>query len=248
MTSAVMASLSWAGLGLFCVVSLIVGVRLIRLYWRTKEPPELLGSLALLGIGPLGFAPAVFSPQLVGTSPGVADGTWAAAFICINLGTVTAYMFTQQVFRPGQASSIGIVVVVSFLLSGCWLTELATTGFAADRPAGPAVRVSDLVRTLGLLWGAGESLRYYRMMRKREQLGLGDPVVMHRMLWWGIGIGSAGAVGVINVAMRVAEAHAYEMAWLTLLTSAGGTAAAFGLLRAFAPRSAVPAAGQAPAT
>jgi drug/metabolite transporter (DMT)-like permease len=104
-----LTSLSWAGLGLFCVVSLVVGIRLLRLNRVTGLRPELIASVALLGIGPFGFAPALFSPQLVELSPDLGDATWAAAFVCLNLGTTAAYLFTQQVFRPGRPAVLAMV-------------------------------------------------------------------------------------------------------------------------------------------
>ena len=42
------------------------------------------------------------------------------------------------------------------------------------------------------------------MMRRRLQIGLGDPVVANRFLLWGIGAGAAGLGSFIGVAAQIA--------------------------------------------
>lgn len=69
----VLQLLAWIGFGLFCLSSLVVGSKLLRLWWRTRELPELLGGVSLLSMGPLGFVPTMLSSHL-GTAVGDRHG------------------------------------------------------------------------------------------------------------------------------------------------------------------------------
>ena len=53
------------GFGSFLLASLVVGVRLILLSHRTRQLPELLIGVGVLGIGPLGFG-----LSMIGALPG----------------------------------------------------------------------------------------------------------------------------------------------------------------------------------
>ena len=50
-----MGGLVWVGFIAFFVVALVVGVRVLMLARRTRELPELLMGIGVLGIGPVGF-------------------------------------------------------------------------------------------------------------------------------------------------------------------------------------------------
>jgi len=126
---------------------------------------------------------------------------------------------------------------VSILLVASWIVEGATRGFAAAESSGPAVRISDWLRTGALLWASLESLRYYAKMRRRLRLGIADPVVTNRFLMWGLGIGAAGLTSVVDSTTRLFVLHAMEMPWLRLCISLGGVVAATGLWLAFLPPS-----------
>ncbi|HIF92541.1 MAG TPA: hypothetical protein EYQ60_05355 [Myxococcales bacterium] len=101
-----MQLLAWIGFGLFCLSSLVVGSKLLRLWWRTRELPELLGGVSLLSMGPLGFVPTMLSSHL-GTAVG--DVVWACAFASLNLGCVAIFIFTVRVFYPGNRALLGMV-------------------------------------------------------------------------------------------------------------------------------------------
>ena len=59
-----------------------------------------------------------------------------------------------------------------------------------------------------LVWGALESLRYWRVTQKRVELGLADPLVSASFLAWGIALGT-GALG-------------FGLIWAALLALAPG--------------------------
>ena len=97
-----MLLLAWVRLGLFGLASLLVGVRLLRLWARTRQAPELLAGMMLLGTGPLGLALAVPSASVAQASPVLGDLMWATAAACLLTGTAAAYRFSQVVFYPGN--------------------------------------------------------------------------------------------------------------------------------------------------
>ena len=106
-----MANLAFIAIGLFCLASLLVGTRLLLLAWRTRELPELLAAITLLGMGPFGFGLTVASSFLVTTSVAAADITWAIAAFALNAGCVASFLFAQRVFYPAHPTAKLIVRV-----------------------------------------------------------------------------------------------------------------------------------------
>ena len=239
-----LSALAWAGLGLFAAISLWVGVRLVRLHRRTRLQPELLCGLALLGMGPLGFALSMSSAPVAVHSELAGRVIWGLSFAFLTGGSAAAWHFTQQVFRPGSGAARQLATAAGVALAACWIAELVTQGFAPDRPGGPAVRVADWLRNLGLVWGALESLRYHRLLRRRAALGLGDDEAARRMFWWALGTGAAGTLGIVDATTRLLVERAFELPWLMLLTAVGGTTAALGIWQAFRPAGPRPASGE----
>ena len=66
-----MGSLVWLGFLAFFVASLSVGVRLVLLWRRTRQLPELLIGIGVLGIGPVGFGGIMLGSGL--STAGVTD-------------------------------------------------------------------------------------------------------------------------------------------------------------------------------
>jgi hypothetical protein len=90
-----------------------------------------------------------------------------------------------------------------------------------------------------LLWGAGEALRWWRLMRRRLALGLADPLVANRFLMWGIGAGAAGVGSLVGVVAQVATGVSMrEIGWVTVSSSAHGMLAAVAIWLAFVPPAA----------
>jgi len=74
---------AWIGFAAFFVASLVCGVRLVALWHRNRELPELLIGLGVLGIGPVGFG-FITIGQLVGA------GRPGAAAVFLGLGGALA--------------------------------------------------------------------------------------------------------------------------------------------------------------
>jgi hypothetical protein len=232
----VLETLPWVGFGLFCAASLWVGIRLLRLWTRTRQVAELLAAGALLLIGPLGFGGVVLSSALESYSLALANVVWALAAASVNAGSAACYGFSKRVFRPGEPRVRATVITLMLALAVCWFGELWTHRFDASRPSGPFTRASDWLRVGALAWGAFEALRYHARLRRRLALGLAEPLLVRRFLLWGLGLGGAALSCSIDATAKLFVDRALDYAALTLLDAAAGTLAAACLFLSFLPR------------
>jgi hypothetical protein len=231
-----MRALIAIGFGAFLVSSLAIGLRLVWLAHRNRELPELLIGLGILGIGPVGFAGTVFALLLGSRHPSAASCLLVAATLALCGGSVAAYIFNWMVFRPGDRWAKAVVVGAGLLFVILFVGRLATSDFVVPLHLNAWYHLQSITVTACLLWGSGESLRYYGIMRRRLRLELADPLVTNRFLLWGLGIGSAGVGSLISVAFTlVTGIPMQEFGWITLSNSLFGLAAAVLMWIAFLP-------------
>jgi hypothetical protein len=233
-----MDALTGFGFSVFFIVSLVVGLRLLLLWWRTRQLPELLIASGVLGIGSFGFAFAVVALTLLESRPGISQVLWGIAFLAMNLGGATTYVFTWTVFRRECAWAAWLTALAAAVFAGTWILEFFMTGFviAGDPQQGLAMQASSWVRIGALGWGALESLRYYGLMRRRARLGLADAVVTNRFLLWGLGIGAAGWGSLVGLVVPLlTRVNSLEPGWLQLSSSLHGLVAAVAMWLAFVP-------------
>lgn len=229
-----MSSFVWIGFLAFFVSSLTVGVRLVRLWWRTRELPELLIGIAVLGIGPVGFGLATFALLLQQRELAAAQPMLALAMLCVTVGASAKFLFNWRVYHP-RSRPAGVVALlgVAALLS-LWCAGLLGSNFSDAHSPGTTAR--SFLQVGCLLWGSVEALRWWRKLRRRLRLGLADPVVTNRFFLWGLGAGAAGvgtAIGV--VAQMVTGTISLELPWVTLSSSLHGLTAAVAMWLAFLP-------------
>jgi hypothetical protein len=193
------------GFGSFLVVSLAVGTRLLLQARRTRQLPELAIGLNFVVAGFFGYALLVAAESLhllpgdlagFGSFFGVSSISIGGAFMCL---------FTQQVFHPQNrfAKTVLALLVCWLALSilGAWVLNVdkEQQGFGAWLGRWGA--------NLGLFaaygWATIESLRYYTLMRRRVQIGIGDPLVANRFLLWGIGTLSTVLVTLLYLGMQL---------------------------------------------
>ena len=224
------------GLILFGVISTWVGLRLVLLWWSTRQLPELLIGVGVLGIGPLGFGASAAAGILATGAPGLAHGLALWGAFAASAGIAAKFVFNWRVYHPSEAwaariafTGIGVVAVV-----------LAASVFVGGVEHGlelPRWYLTRGVFQAGcLLWGAVEAILYWDKMRRRERLGLADPTVTNRFLLWGIAAGAAGLGTAVGVTFQLATGiPSAEVPALLLSSSLHGLVAAIAMWLAFVP-------------
>lgn len=231
-----MGSLIWVGFLAFFAAALAVGVRLLALCRRTRQLPELLVGIGVLGIGPIGFGGMVAGMAVYETNPTLAAWLLGVGNCAVLLGVLAQYVFNWRVYHAASSVALGFIVLAGTYVVGIIALRIFEIGFGPDDPTG-AVRLSQNFAQVGaLLWGSVEALLYWVKMRRRSRLGLADPIVTNRFLLWGIGAGAAGlgtAIG--TVAAIVTGVTTLQADWVMASSSFHGFVAAVAMFLAFVP-------------
>ncbi len=231
-----MSPLVWIGFLAFFVVSLVVGVRLLLLWGRTGELPELLIGLGVLGIGPVGFGAMTIAGVITESSPQTSSLLFGISGLTVATGVFCKCVFNWRVYHRDSRMVGALTVLMGAFLAGVFVYRLFTTGFAPMSPPDAVGRVQSAAQIGCLLWGSVEALRYWLMMRRRARLGLADPVVTNRFLMWGIGAGAAGVGTAIGTVWSIVTGSAtLDTPWVVASSSAHGFVAAVALSLAFVP-------------
>jgi len=176
---------------LYLAIMLTLGVRLLRRAVRGRQLPESLLAVHFLlccGIGYLllvtglsaardpALLPAAAVPWLLGVGQ-----------LCSCVGVFAAIAFNQLVFRRDAAWARGLVAAAALALAAGSVGYGLTGGFVDGRAEGFWYWLFYGTYIAGAGWVMVEPLRYHREMRKRLQLGLAEPLVVNRLLLWGVG-------------------------------------------------------------
>ena len=183
-------------LGISTIASLIgcsvIGVRLLLLYRRSRQLPELImGSSFLVG-GVIGY---IF--MLLGTGGAQAMGEdlaklfFLVGYALISAAVILTYLFVWRVFRSGArwAACLFFACTGVLLLGGVGLAITLVPGDSISRPTGVAavwLTVSLVARLVGYGWAAIESFRYWSMLKRRVAIGLADVATANRFYYWGV--------------------------------------------------------------
>jgi CubicO group peptidase (beta-lactamase class C family) len=231
---------SFAGLGFlgFFLASSVVGARLLLLWRRTHELPELLIGLGVLGIGPVGFGFVTVGELCVPGAPVLAQLLIGTGLAAMSVGAGAKYVFNWRVYHSNNRVLRSLVVSACVLLVVCLVWEYAATGFRSLARPGPSYFLRIGLQVGCLLWGSLEALRYWDRMRRRVRIQLADPVVSNRFLLWGIGAGAAGAGSAVGGFMQWwTQLPPIEMPSVLLSSSLHGLAAAVAMWLAFVPNA-----------
>jgi hypothetical protein len=187
-----MESFTWIGFVAFFFASLFVGVRLVLLWGRTRGLPELLVGIGVLGIGPVGFGLMTVADLSRGAAPALSRALLAIALLAVSAGVFAQCSFNWRVYHPEQTGVRWMVWTAGALLVALYLADFQTSSFDGRGLLGASHMGRTALQVGCLLWGAGEALRYWRMMRRRLRLGIADAVVTNRFFLWGLAAGAAG--------------------------------------------------------
>jgi len=168
-------------------VSLVLGVRLIWLWRRTRQMPELVIGASFLTAGVVGYLATILgNPGTPGIDPVAAARTMLLGMSLISVGVALNYLFVWRVFRPESRTAGACFWVLSVLLAVTVWPLVGDPASGAPATLGFTTWLGDLVRMGAGVWGASESLRYYSLMRRRMQIGLAEPAITNRFLLWGL--------------------------------------------------------------
>jgi hypothetical protein len=162
--------------------SLILGIRLLRLAWRTRELPEFMIGSSFIVAGVIGYVMMVAgNPQSGALTPEQSRTVMMFGYGLISVGVCFLYFFIWRTFRPASLWAAALA------LSSSAVVMFTTTHTIDAEAAGTLPYYLGTVSRLGGgAWGAAESLQWWARMRKRQSIGLADPIVTNRFFLWGI--------------------------------------------------------------
>ncbi len=235
-----MIVLSLAGLALFMLTALVVGLRLFGLFLRTRRLPELLLSVALLCVGFLPFAVGTAAKLLVTGSEGARFGFTIAGLVVETAGVLSLVAFAWRVFHADRAWAKVVAAVLAAAMVAAVAGEIGSGQLLrysdAEPISGPIIPLALAARGLGPAWVSVECLRYHGMLRRRLRLGLAEPLVVHRVLLWGTALGASALGYAATVAHRIAFGTGLrEHVWAVGLVSLLAMVSACGIALAFFP-------------
>jgi hypothetical protein len=174
----------------FILASLVIGLRLLLLAWRTRELPEFVIGLALFLMGGLGYPLVSIARLATGMPEAVRIGLFLVSTLFNIVGTVGVCVFNWRVFHPRGSWAGWFTLAFVCALAAALALQSVMVGLAsaALRNEGAGYHVFTALHGVPLAWAAYESLRYHRLLAKRVKLGLADPVVADRMRLWGTGM------------------------------------------------------------
>jgi hypothetical protein len=115
-------------------------------------------------------------------------------------GTVAMTLFTLRVFHPSSA--------VARIFAGLTITLILMTtahnllaGYTSIENSYSMV-ATNFMRLIPTSWAFYESCRYWGSMRRREALGLADPILTNRFLLWSVWTGAVTLLPLIALILR----------------------------------------------
>jgi hypothetical protein len=172
------------------MLSLFVGLRLLVLARRNGwAAPELTLAAYFLFSAVLATPPQIIvyggmSDPRLAVPDALARPLLAFAVGMMVIGAGAIYVFTWKTFHPERLFAKAIVLLGCLCLVAGYLVEALYEGFTPVIFAGVGHWIGWLGRSAAMFGVCFESLRYYRMLRRRLRIGLADPVVTDRFLLW----------------------------------------------------------------
>ena len=170
----------------YCLASVVVGIRLVRLASRTREIPELMIGSAFLSGGAVGYPASVAVVRMLPGSPAAAQPmAWAAA---VGLGAAAAciLMAWWKIYHPARRWAPWAVSLWSALLAAVCVLQMSRPLSAMAIGASPWEALRVIAQGGPYAAIAWSGFRYHAVLRRRLRLGLADPVVANRIWLWNI--------------------------------------------------------------
>lgn len=236
-----MQALAGISILLLIVASAVVGIRLIRMWQRTRQLPELYLGLLLILVAMLGYPLFIVSraTEVIGF-----HGAWASfvlGALAMDVGFLMLYLFTWKTFRPQSRWCAWLIAAVACAFAVNIVSLAADTWSArsvvlqmGDQPVWRQYS-GILASDLGYVWTAVEAFRSYAVLRKRRALGLVEPLVANRVLLWGQMTLITLSVLVLNNVTSLQNIDVLSTPWIMAYSSLGGVVQAVYLGLIFLP-------------
>jgi hypothetical protein len=178
-----------------------VGIRIILRSRSDHSLPELAVGVSLVAFcgfaQPLSIGRVALEGQI---PPAAASGLQVVATLASSFATLCLYLFTWRVFRPHARWAALLFTGGSAL--GLWAgAGTATLSYYdstfAPHIIGKWIALSALSFAICFAWAAAESLLYYSRLRRRQKLGLAEPLLVNRFLLWGGACAASLAIDLI---------------------------------------------------
>jgi hypothetical protein len=194
-----MEQLAAVGGGAFILVSNVLGIRLLLMWWRTREIPELACGLGLMLMGGIGY-PLMAVIEQAPLAVEIEVGLLLAQMLCHVTGNTLLCVFTQRVFRPRALWAQTLIGLSFALTAAIAVVQIIHPGLVAFVERGVGIwHWHGAAAVIPLLWTGAESLRYHGLMRRRQELGLADPLLTNRFRLWAVAMFSAALITMISL-------------------------------------------------
>jgi hypothetical protein len=190
---------------IYCFVSLVLGVRLLRMARRTGELPELIVGLAFLVGGMLGYPFNVAAGFLLAAAePEAARLSYGVGQLGLASGAFLVLVAWWRIFAPDSPAARAVVI-------GWGLVMIAALGYAltiTGPVAGERLTKLPYLALLALQTGCYALMGYASLthadrLERRSALGMADPVVANRLLLWGLSNAATTTSYVYSIAAGV---------------------------------------------
>jgi len=234
---------SLLGLAWFMLTALVVSSRLLALSWRTRKLPELLLGLAVLCVGFLAFAVGTAGKLLLVGTPALRSSMTIVGLFIECSGQLALVAFSWRVFHPRSTAASAFGAVLAVFILAAFVGEIYSGQYLrysdSLRSLGPFVPLGQIARGSAPAWMSFECFRFHRQLRRRLAIGLAEPMVVNRVVLWGVGIGAtAVGYGFTTVHRLVYGLGLKEHVWAISTVSALGMVSAICLGTAFFPPAA----------
>jgi hypothetical protein len=169
----------------------LLSARLLRLAYRSRRLPELLVGIYFLA-APLAVSVSI---RITRFDPQHAECLRALASALFSVGGIALLLFSWCVFHRGAVWAKALAWGGSAGIAALWGVEFRSGGFGDG-----ASFWGWFIPYVSYAWVFVESLRYWRLLRRRLRLGLADPVVVNRFLLFAIWTGGIVAITILSVA------------------------------------------------
>lgn len=200
----------------YALVAFVIGLRLMLLSARTRQLPELLVGLGVLGLAGLGYPLSAAAREVPDLAPDARAALGAFAGLLAAIGLTANTGFTWVLFRRGVSWANVLLGAVGLSTAGLFAAQSLAGGWAGGELFWGWLPVGI---TVSFGWGCVECGRYHLLLRRRLRLGLADPVVTDRFRLYA---GATGMAVLINLVGWVFWWRDVEM-----LTHPGGGALLF---------------------